>query len=213
MKPKRLIFCLVLASFIALAAALSVKVAIGVGAWDGVPLLISQIVKVKLGTLQLGMNFLCIFAQFLILKKDFGLRHLLQIPFSMLLGYLVNFFLYDLLANVTLDNYLLRLVLFMLAIAIGAFVIACIMLLDVITFPLEGACMALSRKTRRLRFPHIRQLVDVVCIIICLAVAFLLKLPPVIREGTILGMILFSPIMGFFMKHLKPIFQKYDLAD
>lgn len=208
MTIKRLVLCFMLASLLALASALSVKVAIGVGAWDGVPVLLSHATHIKLGTWQLGMNLTCVGLQLLLLKREFGVRHFLQIPFSLLIGYLVNFFLYDVLFQLAFTSYLWRLLGFMLAVTLAAFVVASIMLLDVITFPLEGTCMALARRSR-LSFPRIRQLVDIACILICLGASLFLGLPNVIREGTIIGTIVFSTAMGFFMKKLRPVYQKY----
>jgi len=37
--------------------------------------------------------------------------------------------------------------------------------------------------------------------------------PLPVREGTVIGMIMFGPLLGIFTKLLKPLLQKYDLAD
>lgn len=95
---------------------------------------------------------------------------------------------------------------------INAFTVAVIMLLDVVTFALEGACMAISNKLG-FKFHVFRQVVDILCIIISIILALIFDVPLAIREGTLIGMLIFGPIMGIFMKLLKPIFKKYDLTD
>lgn len=206
-----MIYSLFLATLLALAVALAVKVSVGVGAWDGLPVLLSQLTGIKVGSLQLAANLSCLVLQLLILRSAFSARYLLQIPLSLVLGYMVNVFYYSIFESWQITSYGFRLVGFILAMGIAAFVVASVMLVDVVSFPLEGACMAWSKKSGR-KFHHIRQAADLACILICLVLSFSLNLPSVIREGTVIGMLIFSPLMGWFMRVLKPIYRRYGLT-
>lgn len=59
----------------------------------------------------------------------------------------------------------------------------------------------------------LRQGVDIISIILVLILSFSFNVPLSIREGTIIGMLTFSPIMEIFMKVLRPIFIRLDLTD
>ena len=87
-----------------------------------------------------------------------------------------------------------------------------VMLLDEITFALEGFCMALTNLLP-FKFSSIRQAVDVICIIILVIVKFALQLPWSIGAGTIIGMLTFGPMLGIFMKLLKPVLKKQGVLN
>lgn len=146
MKAKRISLCIAMVILISLGASLTIKASIGVGAWDALSITGSRIFEIEIGTAQIFLNFLCIGIQLAILKKEFNFRHILQIFLSLLIGITVNFILYNLLEKVELVNYTSRLAIFILGNIINGFSIAIIMLLDVVSFPLEGACMAFSKK-------------------------------------------------------------------
>jgi uncharacterized membrane protein YczE len=50
-----------------------------------------------------------------------------------------------------------------------------------------------------------RQWADIVSVMITVAMKFIFNLPWAIGLGTIIGVIIFGPVMGFFMKHLEKI--------
>jgi uncharacterized membrane protein YczE len=212
MKINRFIVVFLMIMLVSFGASLTLKAAIGVGAWDALALTGSSMTGIQVGTVGMILNFVCIFIQLVILRKAFKLKHALQIVLCFIIGYTVNFFFYDVLGGVELSNYFLRVLVLIIGYVINAFTVAVIMLLDVVTFALEGACMAISNKTG-VKFHVFRQAVDVVCIVIVIIMAFAFNVPFAVREGTVIGMLIFGPIMGIFMKLLKPIFQKYDLTD
>lgn len=193
-------------------ASLTLKSAIGVGAWDALAQTGSEVTGIQVGTIGMVLNFICIFIQLIVLKKEFKTKHALQIGLSIVLGYTVNFFYYDVLGNIVISHYYTRILMLIIGYTINAFTVAVLMLLDVVTFALEGACNVVANK-RGLNFPILRQKIDIICIVIVILMALVFKFSLLVREGTIIGMILFGPIMGVFLKYLKPIFQKYNLTD
>ena len=94
----KLLFVFVLTLSAAFFTALMLKAAIGTYAcWDALSVNISQITGLKVANFSIIMNVSCVFLQFLILRKDFQASKLLQIPFAILFGTLVNFFYYNIL--------------------------------------------------------------------------------------------------------------------
>ncbi|MCP8969925.1 YczE/YyaS/YitT family protein [Ectobacillus ponti] len=209
---KRMLLLSILVMIVGIGAAFTLKVSIGVGAWDAVSQSIFYLSGIKVGTLGMMLNSACIVGQWVILRKDFHLRYLLQVPVTLLIGVVVNFILYDVLGAVVIDGYMMKLTLFLAALTVLSFAIAAMMVLDIVTFPLEAFCMALAGKTKW-RFIAVRQSADISCILIAVLLTFGLSLPLTLREGTIIGMLLFAPLLGYFMKKVQPILQRFGLLD
>lgn len=212
MKLRRIILCFLMIISVSFGASLTLKASIGVGAWDALSQTGSSITNIQVGTVGMFFNLLCILIQLVILKRNFKITHAMQIVLSFILGYTINFFFYNVLGDVELTSYASRVVFLIAGYVLNAFTVATMMLIDVVTFSLEGACKAISDKTG-MEFHKFRQAVDVFCIVIVLIMSFTFDVPLAVREGTVIGMIIFGPIMGMFMRVLKPIYQKYDLAD
>ena len=202
------IFMIILVSF---GASLTLKAAVGVGAWDAISQSMSLLTGIKVGTFAMFLNGSCVIGQLIVLHKNFNISRILQIGVAILLGVFVNFFYYNLLSSINLDSYIVRLITFILAMIILSFAVAAVMVINVVTFPLEALCMVVSDKTG-LNFAKLRQGVDVFAIVYSLAITFFFAQALVVREGTIIGMLLFGPLLGFFMHHLEPTFTKLNLT-
>lgn len=92
MKIKRMLVCFFMIILISCGASLTLKAAIGVGAWDALALTGSSISGIKVGTVGMLLNFICIFIELMILRKNFKIKHALQIALCIIVGYTVNFF-------------------------------------------------------------------------------------------------------------------------
>ncbi len=208
---KRSLFVLIGVILVSFGASLTLKAAVGVGAWDAVSQSVSLLTGIKVGTFAMFLNGSCVVGQLLVLHKNFNISRVLQIGVAILLGVFVNFFYYDLFGSLVLDTYWIRLVTFIIAIIILSFAVAAVMVIDVVTFPLEALCMVVANKTGW-NFSKLRQWVDIISIIFSLGVTFLLTQPLVVREGTVIGMLLFGPLLGFFMHKVEPAFKRLNLT-
>lgn len=209
-KVSRIILYLVFLTLTGFGAALTIKMSVGNGAWDALAKSISNISGVKVGTMGMILNSSCVLVQILIERKNFNLNKLLQVPASIANGYIINFFYYKLLGNVIIDNYVMRLAIFIMGMIVLSFAVSGIMITDVIVFPLESLCNVISDKTGKL-FHKIRQNVDIVSIVVTFLLIFLTKTEYTLREGTIISMLIFGPLMGVFMPLIKNTFTKYEL--
>lgn len=208
---KRYIALVILVSLAGCGAALSLKAAIGVSAWDALTQTFSDFIHIKVGTMGMILNCSCIVGQIIILKKDFKPIQLLQAVVSIILGSVINFMLYEV-YTFELTAYWQNIALLVLAYILMAMLVGAVMTLNIVTFALEGLCMALERITP-FEFAKIRQAVDVISIILCFILSFTLKLPLAVREGTVIGMIMFAPLMGQFMKIENKLFKTWGLID
>lgn len=193
---------------VGIGASISLKAAIGIGAWDAMAQTLATIIGIKIGTLGMILNISCLIGQVLILKKKFRVIQWLQIPLNILLGSVVNFILYNILGNIVIDSYIVRIGLLILSYCLCAFGVGAVMVLDLVTFSLEGFCAAISEKIG-FEFSKFRQAVDVICVALVFLLAWIFKAELAVREGTIIGMLMFGPLMGIFMKKIKPVFKKY----
>lgn len=204
--------CLLMIVVVSFGCALTLKASVGVGAWDALAQTGSAITGIKVGTVGMMFNLSCVLIQFVILKKDFKINHAMQIVLCVAIGYAVNFFYYTVLGRVTIRGYGTSLFLLVIGYVINAFTVAAIILLGVVNFSLEGACQLLSSKVG-IAFPVFRQGVDMFCVAAAVLVAVAFRVPLSVREGTIIEMLMFGPVIGIFLKVLKPVFKKYDLTD
>ena len=185
-------------------AATIMRVAIGVSAWDALTQNLAELTSIKVGTMGIILNILCLVGQFIIKKARVNPLVVFQIPMTLLLGTVVNIAYYDILNNLSLVAYWQKLLVFFLGQISIAASIGGIMTINRLVFPLEGICMSIEEKTS-FSFVRIRQSVDVISVILALIIFFVFKTTPTIREGSIIGMLIFSPLVGLFMKFWKPI--------
>ena len=203
------LFFLILASF---SVSLSLKASVGVNAsWDSLSQSVYYLSGIKVVTFSLMLNLTCVLGQIILLNKNYPLTRLSQILVSLISGGFVNYFYYDMFSTIVIDSYVIRLILFVIAIVLMVFSVAAMMILDIVTFPLESLVLVISQKTG-LNFSKLRQSVDVTSIVLSLSITFLSTHILVVREGTVIGMLLFGPLLGFFMKSIEPHFIKLQLT-
>jgi uncharacterized membrane protein YczE len=86
------------------------------------------------------------------------------------------------------------------------------MAINFISFPLESACMVVSKRINK-NFGSIRQAVDIFSIIISVAVTLLFRNKLTVREGTIIGMLIYGPLIDWFMRLITPTLRKFSLVE
>lgn len=193
-------------------ASLGLKAAVGVGAWDALSQSISRVVDIKVGTFSMMLNISCVLIQLVLLKKEFKINHVIQIFVAVLLGSVVNFMVYDVYSKITISNYFINILLLVSSCIICALSVSVIMAINFISFPLESCCMVISKKINK-KFGSIRQFVDILSIIIALFIAFIFNQDITVREGTIIAMIIFGPLLDLFIKMMMPTLRRLDLVD
>ena len=111
---KKMLLTMLMIILLSVGASLTIKAAIGIGAWDALAQSISNITNIKIGTMGMILNIACIGIQAIVLKKEFGIKHLAQIGVSVLLGFSINFVYYNLLGKIEINSYIINLLLFIL---------------------------------------------------------------------------------------------------
>ena len=192
-------------------ASLGIKAAVGVGAWDALSQSVSTVIGMKIGTFSMLLNISCVVVQLLMLGKKFKPISILQVFVAILLGNVVNFMLYDVYANLVINSYFLNLVIYVVSVLIIVVGVANITAMNFISFPLEGACLVVSDRYN-LSFGKVRQWIDIIAIIIALVVAFVFKDNYTVGVGTVIGMVMFGPLLDRIMNFVRPKLDKMGLV-
>jgi uncharacterized membrane protein YczE len=164
---KRIVFlgvCIVIA---AIGVGLSLKSAVGIGAWDALSQSTSLVIGIKVGTFSMILNISCVLVQLLVLRNDFKPIYFLQIGMAILLGLVVNIVFYDVLASVVFTSYAMRVAVYVVALFIIITAVSLIMSIDFLSLPLEAACQAIAIKTT-ISFARLRQGVDFISIVLAI---------------------------------------------
>ena len=201
-----LIYCLGLLS-LAFGVAFSVNSNLGVSPVNSLPYVISRIVNVQMGTCVTAVFCFYILLQILILGRKFNPVNLLQIVFSTIFGYFVDF-AKMVLGDFTIPTYFGQLTMLAISIPLIAVGIALYMDAQLVPMPMEGLSSCLAEKFG-VSFPNMKTIVDclVVGIGLVLCFVFLGKLDG-LREGTIITAVVTGKIIALIKKPLSPVLKK-----
>ena len=201
-----LIYCLALL-IIAFGVAISVNSNLGVSPVNSLPYVVSQIIGVQMGTCVTVIFCFYILLQVLILRKDFQPIQLLQIVFSTIFGYFVDFAKW-VVGDFAIATYFGQLA--MLAISIVLIALGILLYMDVqlVPLPMEGLSSSIAKKLNK-PFPTMKTIVDciVVSIGIVLCLVFLGKLDG-IREGTIITALVTGKVIAILKKWVTPFIER-----
>ncbi|QTU83188.1 YitT family protein [Carnobacteriaceae bacterium zg-C25] len=181
---------------------LTIKANVGTGSINALSGSISTVTSIKIGTILMLVNALCILVQWVIQKKEFHFRQWLQVITAMLLGEVVNIMVYQLLNNWVLDVYWLRVVVLIIGVCISCFAIGMLVRLNLVVFPIEACAMVIAQYSGW-TFKKVRQGIDVVAILLSLAITFIADVPLTVREGTLLNLLIFSHIAHYFIERIE----------
>jgi len=198
-----LIYCCAL-FLMAVGVALSVNSNLGVSPVNSLPYVISQIIHVRMGTCVTVLFCSYILMQVMILGREFQIVNLLQIVFSTVFGYFVDF-AKILVGGFVIPGYFGKLIMLAGSIVLIALGVMLYMDVELVPMPMEGLSSTIAKKLGK-PFPTMKTVVD--CIVVftglVLSLAFLGKLDG-IREGTIITAIVTGKIIALFRKWLSPM--------
>lgn len=200
------VYCLGLL-LLAFGVAVSVNSNLGVSPVNSLPYVVSQILQVPMGSCVTAIFCFYILLQLLIQRREFHPVNLLQILFSTLFGYFVDF-AKALVGDWAIPTYLGQLA--MLAISIVLIALGVLLYMDaqLVPMPMEGLSSCVAKKLGK-PFPTMKTVIDclVVAIGLVLCLVFLGKLDG-IREGTILTAAVTGKLVGILKKRISPVVNK-----
>lgn len=206
---KRYLLFIISLFFSALGVAVTKHGALGVSPISSV----ANVFSIKFTALSLGMwlilwNCLLIIGQIVLLRKDFKMIQLLQVPLSFLFGYFTDFGMWCV-SSLPVNNYFIQLLFVLVGIVILGFGVSLSVIANVIMNSGEAFVKAISDKSGK-NFGNVKIGFDVCNVILSLLLSLLLFHGAIIgtREGTILTAILTGIVVKFFIKLLNAPLQK-----
>lgn len=184
---------------------LQLKAAIGQSVLNALAMTLSDTIHIKVGTMLNGINSLFFVTYLLLRRSRLDCRDLIQIAATIMNGYVINLFLYGMLSSFTMDTYFYRILWYLIGIGIASVSLGAVLAIGIIKFPLESLCLTISERFNK-KFTAVRMGFDIVFLLFTLAITIFTHIPWQIREGTVISLLLLSPLLGicynFFKKHL-----------
>ena len=158
--------------------------------------------SLSLGTWLIIWNCVLIIGQIVILRKDFQLIQLLQVPLSFLFGVFTDLGMW-IVSPIPSDFYPIRLFLVLVGIIILGFGISLSVIANVIMNSGEAFVKAISDKIHK-EFGNVKIAFDIICVIMALALSLIFFDFSIVgtREGTIISALLTGVVVKFFNSKL-----------
>lgn len=169
---------------------------------------VANVMSLKFDFLTIGSwlivwNCVLILGQIVILRKEFKLYQLLQIPLSFLFGYFTDFGM-RIVSFIPVNNYFTRLLMLFIGIAVLAFGISLSVIANVIMNSGEAIVKVISDKTG-FEFGNVKVVFDISCVTVSIILSLIFFNMKIVgtREGTVISAILTGLVVKFFTKALK----------
>nr|WP_270251250.1 cytidylate kinase family protein [Coprococcus catus] len=206
-KLKRYIIFLVGLFVNSLGVSLITKANLGTSPISSIPYVLSLNFPLTLGNFTIIFSILLIILQLFILRKNFKLEHLLQIPISILFGYFIDLTML-LFSFVNPTAYIAKLIYLLIGCVILGFGVYMEVLADVAMLPGESFVRAIVQTWHR-EFGSTKVCFDVSMAVIAAALSFILahRLDGV-REGTVIAALLVGFLarqFGRLLAFVKPM--------
>lgn len=184
---------------LALGGVLAIKSNLGASPISSLPLSISKVSRISLGTAAAILFTIYVGIQILILKRDFKKIQLLQIVFAILFGQIMNFL--NLIITININNFYSRIFICILSFFITAFGVVFTITANIVPVAPDGLAQVISKKAR-IDFGKAKIYFD--CIVVILSVSILLvnsKGLDGLGIGTILSALLVGRIVAYINKN------------
>ena len=190
--------------FAALGVAFTKHGELGVSPISSVPNVLScKFTVLSLGNWLIVWNCVMILGQILILRKNFQLIQLLQVPLSFLFGYFTDFGLWCV-SFIPVPNYPVKLLMIFIGVAVLGFGIFLSVTADVILNSGEAFVKAISDTWHR-KFGNVKIAFDCTCVVLAIILSLIFFNFTIVgtREGTIISALCTGVVVKFFQKHFQ----------
>lgn len=185
-----------------LGISLQIKAGIGQSMLNAFALTLAELFHLEVGTMLNILNILFFIAYILIRKTSFDFRDVVQILATVANGYIINFFVYNILADLVIESYLIKVLTFLLGLCLASVSLGAVLAIGIIRFPLESLCVVLCQKLKK-KLTTVRMRFDILFLLSTLIITLISGNTLFIREGTVISFLLLSRLMGLTYDFLK----------
>ena len=180
-----------------LGTSMSIEGAIGISSFNALNYSLSNLFQMKIGTMTIILNLLFLFLYIVLTKGKFIVKYVFQLIAVSSIGIVINFFTYNIFDKMEVGNYFISVIYLVCGVFIGGISVAFILALDTMSFPVEAFCLEIANM-KNIKFSKVRRLIDIISVSVSLLITLLFSYPLVIREGTVVSLLLFSTVIGYF---------------
>ncbi|MDE6671715.1 MAG: hypothetical protein K2K16_05910 [Ruminococcus sp.] len=180
--------------------ALSVKSDLGVSPVSSIPYTLTVCWGIEMGKATILFHCVLIVIQILILRKNFKIKSLLQLPVGIVFGYFTTFCnsLADRLP--TTDNYFIRICMILISVVLVAIGIFMYLPSDIMPLAGEGVMQAVS-DTIKVEFSKVKVAFDVTMVIVSLITCLIvLHTLGSVGVGTVIASLMVGMVIGWIKK-------------
>ena len=206
---KRYLLLLVGLSIMAFGVAFSIKASLGTSPISSVPYVTSLFTPLTVGTATITMHCVFILLQILILRKDYHLIQLMQLPVAFFFGYLTDFGVWAV-QGISCNTYWQQWIVCIIGILLVAVGVSFEVKAGVVVLAGEGVVLAICRVLPKVKFGYMKVGFDVTLVVIAciLSIVFTGRLQGV-REGTVAAALL----VGLIAKQLGKLLARWKLEE
>ena len=180
--------------------ALSVKSDLGVSPVSSIPYTLTVCWGIEMGKATILFHCVLIVIQVLILRKNFKLKSLLQLPVGIVFGYFTTFCNSLVERFPSTDNYFIRICMILISVVLVAIGIFMYLPADIMPLAGEGVMQAVA-DTLKVEFSKVKIAFDITMVVISLAVCLIvLHTLGSVGAGTAISAILVGVVLGQIKK-------------
>ena len=180
-----------------LGTSMSIEGAIGISSFNALNYSLSSLFQMKIGTMTIILNLLFLFLYIVLTNEKFIMKYIFQLIAISSIGIVINFFTYNIFDKMEVGNYFISVMYLVSGVLIGGISVAFILALDTMSFPVEAFCLEIANM-KNIKFSKVRRFIDIISVSVSLLITLLFSYPLVIREGTVVSLLLFSTVIGYF---------------
>ena len=180
-----------------LGTSMSIEGAIGISSFNALNYSLSSLFQMKIGTMTIILNLLFLFLYIVLTNEKFIMKYIFQLIAISSIGIVINFFTYNIFDKMEVGNYFISVIYLVSGVLIGGISVAFILALDTMSFPVEAFCLEIANM-KNIKFSKVRRFIDIISVSVSLLITLLFSYPLVIREGTVVSLLLFSTVIGYF---------------
>ena len=206
---KRYLLLLIGLAIMAFGVAFSIKASLGTSPISSVPYVVSLFTPLTVGTATITMHCVFILLQILILRKDYHLIQLMQLPVAFFFGYLTDFGVWAV-QGITCNTYWQQWIVCIIGILLVAVGVSFEVKAGVVVLAGEGVVLAICKVLPKVKFGYMKVGFDVTLVVIAciLSIVFTGRLQGV-REGTVAAALL----VGLIAKQLGKLLARWKLEE
>ncbi len=203
---KRYVLLLIGLMIMAFGVAFSIKASLGTSPISSVPYAVSVFTTLTVGTATIAMHCVFILLQILILRKNYHLIQLMQLPVAFVFGYLTDLGVWAV-QGISCQTYLQQWIVCLIGIFLVAVGVSLEVKANVVVLAGEGVVLAICQVVP-IKFGYMKVGFDVTLVIVACILSFVFtEQIHGVREGTVAAAIM----VGLIAKQLGKILAKWNI--